>query len=286
MASNPQTPGTKVPGKFSDVPLRVRSWLVIIALFAIALLHPVLNCLFFSVLSLIGMKEYVAMKRAYTPALLAWMLPLAAFQFWTSHQNQYIAFLIGTLGYALLTKIFARKSCSGSPPCSPPPPLASAIIINVFLLGQLPFIARLGDAPAHLDGIKALIFLVVLTELNDVFQYLSGKCFGKRRIAPRISPNKTLEGFLGGLFMTMLLSLALAPLLLPGHNWLFHACLGLLIGGIGFCGDLFISSRKRKAGVKDTGTLIPGHGGLLDRMDSLIFITPVFYCLLRFTPIH
>ena len=110
-----------------------------------------------------------------------------------------------------------------------------------------------------------------------MFQYLSGKCLGKRKILPEVSPNKTIAGCVGGFLLTPLVSVCLAYVLglqAPLHTWLL---LGVTISFFGFWGDVCISFLKRKAGVKDTGNLIPGHGGLLDRMDSLLFNSIWFF---------
>jgi phosphatidate cytidylyltransferase len=102
---------------------------------------------------------------------------------------------------------------------------------------------------------------VVVTELNDVFQYLMGKFFGKRKITPHISPNKTLEGLIGGIFLTVILSNILGFFLLK-TDFSINTILGIALGISGFFGDIFMSYLKRKTNVKDTGNLLPGHGGI------------------------
>jgi phosphatidate cytidylyltransferase len=103
-----------------------------------------------------------------------------------------------------------------------------------------------------------------------------GKCFGRLRVAPRVSPNKTCEGLIGGVATTTFLAWLIAPWLTPlqGHT---AAAAGLMIGVAGFVGDIVMSAIKRDAGVKDSGTALPGHGGVLDRIDSLIFTAPLFF---------
>ena len=121
-----------------------------------------------------------------------------------------------------------------------------------------------------------LFYLVTLTQLNDVAQYLWGKSCGKRKIAPKVSPNKTLEGFVGGALTTSVLGWLLGPWLTP-FSPLYAALAGLLIGTMGFIGDIVISAVKRDIGVKDSGRLLPGHGGILDRLDSLTYTAPLFF---------
>lgn len=145
-------------------------------------------------------------------------------------------------------------------------------------------------APEALPGTPMgwLVFLLVLTELNDIAQALSGRALGSHALAPRISPTKTWEGFWGGLAVTVLAAVLLGPLLTSyGHAapsgtappWLWSATAGLLVGLAGVAGDLTASALKRRAGAKDSGTLLPGHGGVLDRFDSLALAAPSFFFL-------
>jgi cytidylyltransferase family len=127
------------------------------------------------------------------------------------------------------------------------------------------------------QGVLWVIFLVVVTELNDILQYLTGKAFGKRKILPKISPNKTIAGFLGGLLLSPILSMAIGSLLDLPISLLSLGLIGFFLSFWGFWGDVTFSYLKRRAGVKDTSTLIPGHGGLLDRIDSLLFNCIWFY---------
>lgn len=124
-----------------------------------------------------------------------------------------------------------------------------------------------------------LIFLLILTELNDVFQFIWGKLFGKHPIVPKVSPKKTIEGFLGGLISTTLLGYGLRFLIpLPVDKVVFLAA---LIGFVGFYGDVTLSAVKREHEIKDMSNLIPGHGGLMDRLDSLAFTSIAFFYLVR-----
>lgn len=126
-------------------------------------------------------------------------------------------------------------------------------------------------------NISTLFYLIFLTEINDVMQFIWGKSFGSRKIAPRISPNKTVEGFVGGAFSTIVISIALNPFLMM-QSYTFAALSGLVIACSGFTGDLFFSYLKRSYNVKNSGNLLPGHGGIIDRIDSLSFTAPM-YCL-------
>ena len=122
---------------------------------------------------------------------------------------------------------------------------------------------------------------MLATEANDVAQYICGKSFGRRKIMPTVSPNKTWGGFLGGWAITALLIWFLGPVFTPLRG-LGLAVTALALPLAGFAGDVTISAIKRDIGVKDTSRLIPGHGGLLDRADSLTFTAPVYFHLLAF----
>jgi phosphatidate cytidylyltransferase len=125
-------------------------------------------------------------------------------------------------------------------------------------------------------GAGLLLFLVLLTELNDIFQYLWGKSLGRIRIAPHVSPRNTVAGFVGGVATTTVLAAALGSWL-TFMTWPHSMLAGLIIGLAGFAGDLSISAIKRDLGVKDSGATLPGHGGILDRIDSLTYTAPLFF---------
>ena len=125
-----------------------------------------------------------------------------------------------------------------------------------------------------------LFYLVFITKMSDIMQFVSGKLFGKRKVAPEFSPNKTWDGLLGGLATSVLIAIALAPL--TPFTALQSAAMGLVIGVAGFFGGLTMSAIKRDIGVKDFGSLIAGHGGIIDRVDSLCFAAPLFFHLLRY----
>lgn len=151
-----------------------------------------------------------------------------------------------------------------------------------FIYGLSHFSLLLTIPTSHIAGTAGpLVYLLILTECNDAMQYFFGKWKGKTKISPKFSPNKTVEGFLGGLLSTLFLSLSLGPLLIdiPSNILLL---LGIAIAVGGFFGDLVLSAIKRDAGIKDYGSLLPGHGGLLDRLDSLIYTTPIFFHIYYF----
>ena len=128
------------------------------------------------------------------------------------------------------------------------------------------------------------LFLVLLTEMNDIMQAVVGRKFGKHKITPLVSPNKSIEGLLGGVCTTVVLAICLAPYLTTlttartfGGGILVSVLAGVAISLSGFLGDINMSAIKRDVGVKDGSAILPGMGGLIDRIDSLIFTAPVFY---------
>lgn len=134
-----------------------------------------------------------------------------------------------------------------------------------------------------------LLFLLILTEVNDITQALVGRKLGAHKITPRVSPKKSWEGFAGGVIVTCVLGVLLAPWLTAladasdSASFLLPVLAGLLIAVSGFLGDINMSAVKRDVGVKDGSTLLPGQGGVIDRIDSLTFTAPVFYWFVRCT---
>jgi phosphatidate cytidylyltransferase len=129
-----------------------------------------------------------------------------------------------------------------------------------------------------------LFYLFAVTALNDVAQFISGNLFGTKKIAVRISPNKTWQGLAGGIIISIVLSIALGDYLQLA-SIAYLAMLGLVLSLAGFCGDMLFSAAKRFLGIKDFSTLIPGHGGILDRIDSLVITAPLLYLVLHITHI-
>ncbi len=154
------------------------------------------------------------------------------------------------------------------------------LMICVYCLSYAPALLILSLPGWEGDGRHLLFFLVMVTQLNDVSQYLWGKILGKRKIAPTVSPNKTLAGLIGGVLTSAVVAGACSPLTpFPVRE---AAAVGVGIALLGFFGDLTMSAVKRDRGVKDFGQMIHGHGGIMDRMDSLCFAAPIFFHYTRF----
>ena len=268
-------------GKHTELAARVRSWWTLVFVFAVAIAFRRSVAIgFFAILSFLALKEYLSLipTRRADRRVLFWVYLCVPVQYVWIGMHWYNLFLIfipvwAFLGVATLmvlrgdTKDFLRAAGT----------IQWGLMTMVFGLSHLAYLLVLPDGkavPAH--GAALLLFVVLLTELNDVAQYIWGKTLGRRKVIESVSPKKTVEGLVGGALTTTLLAFLLAPYLTPltrGDS----VAVGLMIGFGGFLGDVTISAVKRDIGVKDSGALIPGHGGILDRIDSLLFTGPLFF---------
>jgi phosphatidate cytidylyltransferase len=257
---------------------RIRSWWVMAAIFlglvlsgrggAVALVAG---------LSYLALKEYFTMIpiRLVDRRIIFWAYLSLPLQFWWAYIGWYGMFIIWIPVFVFLLLPF-RQVLTGQTRGF----LASTgrvqwgLMLFVFSVSHLAFLYTLPPVQGH-GGLEWLLYLVVLTELNDIYQYLLGKRFGKRKILPSVSPNKTVEGFLGGLAATSMTAGALG--FLTPFPLSLALLAGLLISAAGFVGDVVVSMIKRDVGIKDSGDLIPGHGGILDRIDSLTYTAPLFF---------
>jgi phosphatidate cytidylyltransferase len=131
-------------------------------------------------------------------------------------------------------------------------------------------------------GREAVLWLLVTVIVSDTAQYAVGRLFGRHKLSPIISPKKTVEGAAGGFLVAPVAMVVAGRWWLPGLDAGWVAAIAALIVALGIAGDLFESLLKRSAGIKDSSTLIPGHGGVLDRIDGLLFAAPAFYVLVRY----
>jgi len=269
-----------------ELAARVKSWWVLVVVFAIAIsFRRSVAIGFFAVLSFLALKEYFSLipTRRADRGVLFWAYLAVPLQYVWIGMHWYNLFLIFIPVWAFLwiamlmvirgeTKDFLRAAGT----------IHWGLMTMVFGLSHLAYLLVLPDGkaiPAH--GAALLLFVVLLTELNDVAQYVWGKTLGRRKVIEKVSPKKTLEGLIGGALTTMFLAYFLAPYLTPltrGDS----IAVGLMIGIGGFLGDVTISAVKRDIGVKDSGSMIPGHGGILDRIDSLLFTGPLFFHFMAF----
>lgn len=159
-----------------------------------------------------------------------------------------------------------------------------ALMICVYFVSYAPALLDLSTPTYQDQGAKLLFYFVFIAQISDILQYVFGKLFGKHKISPLVSPNKTVEGLIGGVLSATALGTALFWIT-PFNPWQ-AALMSLAITLMGFCGGLVMSAIKRDRGVKDYGAMIPGHGGMLDRIDSICFAAPIFYHLTRYFFVH
>ena len=171
------------------------------------------------------------------------------------------------------------------------PSLGNSVIGQLYIAVPLALTIRLTlvvDPFTSMTQYNGLLLLAIFIFIwvNDTGAYLVGSRWGKRRLAPNISPKKSVEGSIGGLLLVLLSAVVLRLLLFPELSWLSILLIAAVVAIFGTIGDLFESSLKRQAGVKDSGKLIPGHGGILDRIDSLLLAVPAVYLLLAFLDLY
>jgi len=181
------------------------------------------------------------------------------------------------LGSVLLAGVIAAGLAALASGSLRPAALAGPAVVTLAMTYVgLPLGAAAWIRVVHGPG--ALTWLVTVIALSDSAQYYTGRAFGRRKLAPLVSPAKTIEGAVGGLIVAAIAGALLARYCLPMPLSLAAAAgCALLLAGFGIAGDLFESLLKRSAGVKDSSNLIPGHGGILDRIDAYLFAAPVFY---------
>jgi len=269
--------------KWHQLVLRVRSWWLICAVFFGCLFagSAAFVTLFFFV-SFLALKEFFSnyLIRRTDRRVLFWAylsLPVQYYWIYSQHFGWFTAwipvamFLILPLRAVLSGNVQGFTNAMGS--------MQWGLMLTVFSLSHVAalyvFSAQLGN---H-SGLHNVLFLVILTQLGDVFAFLWGKALGGPKIIPKVSPNKTWSGALGGVLSTSVVA-ALLGSSLCGYSYSFAFLAGMLIAVCGFIGDVVISAFKRDVGVKDSGSLLPGHGGILDRVDSLTYSAPMFFYLL------
>lgn len=264
---------------------RTRSWWVMTGVFFATLATGRLgSVILFALLSFIALREFVTLtptRRGDHRTLFWAFFVFAPVQYLLVGIQWYGLFSIFIPVYAFLF-IPVRSAVSGDTAdfLARTARIQWGLMIAVYCVSHAPALLMLEIPGYEGQGAKLLLYLIVVVQLSDVLQYTFGKTLGRRRIAPKVSPNKTWEGTVGGIAAA---SLAGAGLwwATPFSPWEAGA-VALLVCLMGFAGGLVMSAIKRDRGVKDFGTLIEGHGGVLDRIDSLCFAAPVFFHLVRY----
>jgi phosphatidate cytidylyltransferase len=272
---------------YVELRLRIRTWWWIALAFAAALfLHPKGTIILMGFVSFMAFKEYLSLvptRRADYLALLYSFIaiPIQYWWVWMGWYGMFIVFIPVFLFLFLPMRMVLVGETKGF--LQSASALHWGLMTAVFSLSHIAYLVDLPILPGERvhTGAMYVFFLLITTQLNDVAQYVWGKCFGRHKVIPKVSPNKTVEGLAGGVLTTMLLSWLLAPVFTPISGWA-AVLVGLMIGLAGFVGDVVMSAIKRDIGVKDSGAFLPGHGGILDRLDSLTYTAPLFFHVLYF----
>jgi phosphatidate cytidylyltransferase len=264
---------------------RVNAWWIMTAVLAITFaLGETATLIVFGLVSFFALREFITLtptrRSDYLPLVLAFYVILPA-QYLLIAYDQYgtFAIFIPVYGFLLLPTVatfagdtheFLERTAK----------LQWATMITVYCISYAPALLLL-DIPGYEgSGALLLVYLLLIVQLSDVLQYVFGKLFGRTKLAPIVSPSKTWEGLIGGGLTTTLIGGSLAWI--TPFTWPQALAISFVIVVMGVLGGLTLSAMKRSLGAKDWGVMIEGHGGMLDRMDSVSFAAPVFFHIVRF----
>lgn len=250
---------------------RIRAWWVMVILVSgVSLLGQTAVIVLFGLLSFGALREFITSKPISRAAWFIAFFVILPAQYTLICTGWYALYSLFIPVYAfLILPLFARNA-----------QLQWGLMLCVYCISYVPAVLTL-SIPGH-EGRSILLmaFLIIVVQSSDVLQYAFGKLFGRHKIAPAISPGKTVEGFAGGVLGATVIGAALYWI--TPFDRTQAAAMALLIALTGFLGGLVLSSIKRHRGIKDWGHFIEGHGGILDRLDSLCFSAPVFFHLTRY----
>ena len=276
----------KPQGDFSELVMRTKSWWVMATVFVLAtILHSIITFISLGLLSFFALRELSSISkniRETDRKVLIWCFLSIPIQYYFAYIGHYSLFLIFIPVFMYLWIAFMlvvqgeTEDISRSMSILP-----TQLMLTVFGVSHLAFLLSLPEIEGFKAGGRALLlFVVFITEMNDNFQFIWGKFLGRFKVVPKVSPNKTWEGLIGGVMTTVVVGYFLRFLTPFSEIEVLITC--GFIAVIGFIGDVVVSAIKRDIGIKDTGSAIPGHGGLLDRIDSLAVTGPFFFHIVYF----
>ncbi|MGY8932285.1 MAG: phosphatidate cytidylyltransferase [Flavobacteriales bacterium] len=274
------------PSKLVDeMQIRTRSWWIMCCIFLFAsIVNPVVTYFALGFLSFLTLRElYSQLKlRKIDRSVLFFCYLSIPIQYFLAFKGYYTLFLIFIPVFMFIiipfllvltgeTKDIIRSMCI----------LPTSLMLGVFGISHLALLISFPEMNSNgVSGKALLLFLIFITEANDIMQFVWGKIFGKHKILPKVSPNKTWEGFIGGVISTTIIGYFMG-FLTPLNTWQL-ILLSSSIAVFGFMGDAIMSAVKRDFGVKDMSNAIPGHGGVLDRVDSLSTTASPFFHIVYF----
>jgi phosphatidate cytidylyltransferase len=264
---------------------RLRAWWLMVAVLGACFwLGPSATLVVFAFISFFALREFITLTptRAsdHKPLVVAFYV-LVPLQYWLIHLEWYGLFSIFIPVYAFLglpalavfagdTEEFLERTTK----------IQWGVMIAIYCISYAPALLVLDLAGFEGQGALLLLYLMLVVQISDVMQYVFGKLFGRHKLAPLVSPSKTVEGLVGG---------GAAAVAIGASLWwitpftpLQSAAMSLLIVICGVLGGLALSAVKRSLGAKDWGSMIEGHGGMMDRMDSVSFAAPIFFHITRY----
>ena len=264
---------------------RINAWWVMVLVIGIAFIfgNTGVVVLFYCV-SFYALREFMTLtptRRSDYPALVCafyFALPLQYFLVWIGWYGLFAIFIPVYL--FLLMPILSSLGGDTTRFLERTSKVQWGLMIAVYCISTVPALLTLDIAGYENRNLLLIAWLVIVVQLSDVLQYVCGKLMGKRKIAPNLSPSKTVEGFFGGVALATLIG-AMLFWITPFTFWQ-AGLFALLVCLLGFAGGLVMSAIKRDRGVKDWGNMIEGHGGMLDRLDSVCFAAPVFFHAVRY----
>jgi phosphatidate cytidylyltransferase len=264
---------------------RIRAWWVMVVLMGLALIGGKTGVtLLFGFCSFAALREFITLtdtRRADHWALATAffvVLPVQYYLIWIEWYGLYSIFI--PVYAFLLMPIIAAARGDTDHFLIRIAEVQWALMICVFATSHVPALLSLDIAGYEGRNVLLIAFLVIVVQISDVLQYVWGKLLGRTKIAPKLSPSKTVEGFVGGALSATAVGAGLSWM--TPFTPLQAAFLALVIVLMGFFGGLVMSAIKRDRGVKDWGHLIAGHGGFIDRLDSVVFSAPIFFHLVRY----
>ena len=279
-------PGTESSRAVVDnLNARLKAWWVMIILLALAFWAGETGViLLFAFVSFQSLREFISLthtRRSDHVALLSGFFFFLPFQYYLVAIDWYGLFAVLIPVYAFLSiPIAASLGSDTTRFLERMAKVQWGLMICIYSLSHVPALMTL-EIPGYAGrGSLLVMFLLLTVQASDVFQYVWGKLLGRHKLAPGISPSKTVEGLVGGVLTATAVGTALWWI--TPFAWWQAALLALTINILGFFGGFVLSAIKRDRGVKDWGTLIEGHGGMLDRVDSLSFAAPIFFHLVRY----
>jgi phosphatidate cytidylyltransferase len=275
----------KVNINHQELIARIKTWWVIIVLISVcAFIGNIALIVMTALISFLALKEYLALVSSPLTeqpgkALIYTTIPIQYYFISTKSAVLFMSFIPVCLLFLIPLRFILLDKAAGA--LAAITNLHWGLMTTVYSLSHMAVLLVLPGQTQQAEGIILLLFFLALTQFNDVSQYLWGNLLGKRKLIPEISPNKTRAGLVGGMLTTTVLCMMIGPWLTP-LNSVESIGTGLILSLAGFIGDATLSAIKRDLNTKDTGDLLPGHGGVLDRIDSLIFSAPLFVYYLYF----